>query len=130
DNLWLSNRAHLVLPYHRDLDGLQETGRSGASIGTTKRGIGPAYADKAARFGVRLGDLKRPDYLRERLALHLEQKNASLAAYDAPPLALDDLVAACLAWGETLGDRIIDSLPMVRDAVRAGRRVLLEGQLG
>ena len=63
DNLWLSERGHVVMPYHRLLDGLEEGARGGAQIGTTKRGIGPTYADKAARHGIRLGDLLRPDYL-------------------------------------------------------------------
>ncbi len=93
ENLWLSNRAHVVLPYHRMVDGLQEAARSGARIGTTGRGIGPTYSDKAARFGVRLGDLKRPDYLRQRIALHLEQKNRTLALFGAPPLDLDAIGA-------------------------------------
>ena len=71
DNLWISDRAHVVMPYHRMLDGLEETVRGGAQIGTTKRGIGPAYADKAARSGIRMGDLRRPGYLADRLALAL-----------------------------------------------------------
>ncbi|PKN56973.1 MAG: adenylosuccinate synthase [Deltaproteobacteria bacterium HGW-Deltaproteobacteria-14] len=130
ENLWLSNRAHVVLPYHRMVDGLQEAARSGARIGTTGRGIGPTYSDKAARFGVRLGDLKRPDYLRQRIALHLEQKNRTLALFGAPPLDLDDVMETCLGYARALGDRIVDTLPLVQPAVRAGKRVLLEGQLG
>lgn len=130
DNLWLENRAHVVLPYHRQVDGLQEAARSGAAIGTTGRGIGPTYADKASRFGIRLGDLKRPDYLRARLALHLEQKNRTLALFGAPPLELDDVVDLCLAYAAALGHRIVDTLPIVQPAVRGGKRVLLEGQLG
>lgn len=130
ENLWLSERAHVVMPYHRMLDGLEEGARGGAQIGTTKRGIGPAYADKAARSGIRLGDLKRPAYLRERLAAALTQKNRELAHFGAQPLALDDLLAEALGWGAALGDRIVDTLPLVKDAVRGGRNVLLEGQLG
>jgi len=130
DNLWLSNRAHVILPYHRLVDGLQEAARSGARIGTTGRGIGPTYSDKAARFGIRLGDLKRPAYLRERLGLHLEQKNRTLALFGSPPLDLEQLMAQCLDWGERFAHRIIDTLPMVREAVQSDRRVLLEGQLG
>ena len=85
DNLWLSERAHVILPYHRLLDGLEESAHGGSQIGTTKRGIGPAYADKAARTGIRLGDLLRPDYLRERLAGTLAQKNLTLAHFGQPP---------------------------------------------
>ncbi|MFT7579745.1 MAG: adenylosuccinate synthase [Myxococcota bacterium] len=130
DNLWLSNRAHVILPYHRQLDALQEAARSGKSIGTTKRGIGPAYADKAARFGIRLGDLVRPYYLRERLSLHLEQKNQTLAIYGAPPIDLEEVVSLCLSWGETFRKKIIDTFPMIKAAVDGDSRMLLEGQLG
>jgi adenylosuccinate synthase len=130
DNLWLSERAQVVMPYHRLLDGLEESARGGSQIGTTKRGIGPAYADKAARIGIRLGDLTRPDYLAARLAQALPQKNLTLQHFGQPPLALDALVAQALAWGKTLGPRIVDTLPMVQEAVRGGGRVLLEGQLG
>ena len=130
DNLWLSERAHLVLPYHRLLDGLEESARGASQIGTTKRGIGPAYADKAARNGVRLGDLRRPDYLRQRLSRTLEMKNRELGHFGQQPLAFDELMAQALAWGDALGPRIVDTLPMIRDAVQAGQEVLLEGQLG
>lgn len=130
DNLWLEKRAHVVLPYHRLLDGLQERARGGAEIGTTKRGIGPAYADKAARTGIRMGDLLRPDYLRERLAAALPGKNMTLAHHGEAPLALDALVDECLAWGQALKERIVDTLPIVQNAVRQKLNILLEGQLG
>ncbi len=130
DNLWLSERSHVVMPYHRLLDGLEEGARGGAQIGTTKRGIGPAYADKAARHGIRLGDLLRPDYLRERLTLILPNKNRELAHFGAAPLALEDVIGEALSWGEALAGRITDTLPMVQEAVRGCHEVLLEGQLG
>lgn len=129
-NLWLSERAHMVLPYHRLLDGLEESARGGQQIGTTKRGIGPAYADKAARSGLRLGDLLRPAYLRSRLAAVLPQKNLTLAHFGQPPLILDDLLALAERWRAALADRIVDTLPRVQAAVRSGQSVLLEGQLG
>lgn len=129
-NLWLAERAHLILPYHRLLDGLEESARGGRQIGTTRRGIGPAYADKAARAGVRLGDLRRPAYLAERLAATLPQKNRTLAHFGQPALVLDDLLAQAETWRKALGDRIVDTLPPVRDAARRGAAILLEGQLG
>ncbi len=129
-NLWLSERAHVILPYHRLLDGLEESARGGSQIGTTKRGIGPAYADKAARTGIRLGDLLRPDYLRERLAGTLAQKNLTLAHFGQPPLDLDTLLAQAEAWRHAIGGRIVDTLPLVQAAVRGGQEILLEGQLG
>jgi adenylosuccinate synthase len=130
DNLWLSERAHVVLRYHRLLDGLEESERGGAQLGTTQRGIGPAYADKAARHGVRLGDLTQPDYLRQRLALVLERKNRTLAYFGQPPLNLEDLVEEAVTWGKVLAPRIVDTLPMIQEAVRSGQEILLEGQLG
>jgi len=130
DNLWLSERAHVVMPYHCLLDGLEETARGGAQIGTTRRGIGPAYADKAARCGIRLSDLKRPEYLRERLIQVLEQKNRTLALFGHEPVQLDALMNQAMEWGRALGPRIVDTLPMVRVAVRARQEILLEGQLG
>jgi adenylosuccinate synthase len=130
DNLWLSERAHVLMPYHRLLDGLQEGARGGAKIGTTGRGIGPAYADKAARTGIRLGDLTRPYYLRARLALVLPGINRTLAHFDQPALDLESLVEQASGWGERLGPRIVDTLPMIQQAVRDGRSILLEGQLG
>jgi adenylosuccinate synthase len=130
DNLWLSERAHVLMPYHRLLDGLQEDARGGAKIGTTGRGIGPAYADKAARTGIRLGDLTRPYHLQGRLAMMLPGVNRALAHFGQPGLDLEDLVAQAASWGERLGPRIVDTLPMVQQAVREGWDVLLEGQLG
>lgn len=130
DNLWIEKRAHVVLPYHRLLDGLQEAARGASQIGTTKRGIGPAYADKSARTGVRMGDLLRPDYLRSRLAGSLPGRNRLLAELGGEPLELDAVVAELTAWGEVLRDRIVDTLPRVMSAARSGKNILLEGQLG
>ena len=103
DNLWLSDRAHVVLPYHRMLDGLEETARGGAQIGTTKRGIGPAYADKAARIGLRLGDLTRPYLLHPRLLAALEIKNRELVRLGAAPVDPDVLMAQAAEWVPDLG---------------------------
>ncbi len=131
DNLLLDRRAHIVLPYHPELDAMAEAKRQGKDrIGTTKRGIGPTYADKAARTGVRLGDLLRPAHLRSRLETTLPSRNQTLAEFGSPPIDLEALLASCAQWADALGARIVDTLPLVRDAVRGGKRVLLEGQLG
>jgi adenylosuccinate synthase len=130
DNLWLSERAQVVMPYHRLLDGLEESARGGSQIGTTRRGIGPVYADKAARVGIRLGDLTRSAYLATRLAQTLPHKNLTLQHFGQPPLVLEALIEQASAWGRALGPRIMDTLPMVQEAVRGGQKVLLEGQLG
>lgn len=130
DNLWLSERAQILMPYHRLLDNLQEAARGQAAIGTTKRGIGPAYSDKAARWGLRLGDLHHEEWLRDRLDQVLARKNGSLELYGQPPLELDEVYELCMDWRDKLGDRIVNTLPMVRQAVDADHKVLLEGQLG
>jgi adenylosuccinate synthase len=130
DNLWISERAQVVMPYHMLLDGLEEGARGSAQIGTTQRGIGPAYADKAARLGIHAGDLLRPGWLRARLELALAQKNRTLADFGQAALRLDDLLEQAVGWGKALGPRIIDTLPAVQEAVRGGRHILLEGQLG
>ncbi|MCA9541460.1 MAG: adenylosuccinate synthase [Myxococcales bacterium] len=131
DNLWLERRAHLLLPIHRALDGLAEDARAeGERIGTTRRGIGPAYADKAARTGLRLGDLLRPARLAERLDALLAERNRQLVEHDRMPLDAETLRGLCAEWAAALGPRIVDTLPRVRTAVQNGDRVLLEGQLG
>lgn len=129
-NLWLSDRAHMVMPYHPLLDGLEESARGGTAIGTTKRGIGPTYSDKAARWGLRLGDLRNPAWLRQRLEQVVPRKNVLLERYGAPELSVEALYEQCMAWQAALGQRIVDVLPMVRQAVQQGQNVLLEGQLG
>ncbi|MCP4429269.1 MAG: adenylosuccinate synthase [Chloroflexi bacterium] len=129
-NLKLSNRAQMLMPYHPELDGLEEASRSGQKIGTTKRGIGPAYSDKAGRRGLRLGDLAHPEWLRQRLSLALPAVNHKLAYFGAPTLELDDLLAQCAEWTEQLAGRIVEPLPLIRQAVESGQNILLEGQLG
>ena len=136
DNLWIDLRAHLIWPYHRQLDGAEEdrrkreAGAEGEEMGTTRRGIGPVYADKHAYNGIRAGDLHHPDLLRERLELVLPLKNRQLAGYGLRQLSLDECLDQAAAWRARYGERIVDTLPWVRDAVRDGQRVLLEGQLG
>lgn len=130
ENLFISNRAQMVMPYHQMLDGLQESARAEKKIGTTKRGIGPAYADKGARRGLRLGDLRHPDWLRERLRPALENANREITHFGGDPLSLNVLFEECMAWRDALGHRIVDTLPMVRDAYRSKKSILLEGQLG
>jgi adenylosuccinate synthase len=135
-NLWIDRRAHLIWPFHRLLDGAEEERRrgrvygAGESMGTTRRGIGPAYGDKHSYNGIRVGDILDPDGLRRRLELVLPVQNGRLAFYGLKPCGLEELLDQAAAWRETYAGRIIDSLPLVRDAVRGGMRVLLEGQLG
>lgn len=130
ENLLISSRAHLVMPYHRTLDSLEEVARGGARIGTTQRGIGPAYADKAARNGLRMGDLLHPEYLRRRLEVVLPRLNRLLAAFGQPPVELDELLGHCTEWAAALGPRIVEPVGLLHQAVRDGKNILLEGQLG
>ncbi|MBN1248938.1 MAG: adenylosuccinate synthase [Anaerolineae bacterium] len=131
DNLLIDLRAHLILPIHRLLDGAEEAARKkGWEVGTTKRGIGPVYSDKSARHGIRVGDIRDPVRLRARLEMLVPRKNRDLAYFGLEQVTVDALMDLCSRWRDKLGDRIVDALPLVRDAVRSGKRVLLEGQLG
>jgi len=135
-NLWIDRRAHLIWPFHRLLDGAEEDRRrgrvrgEGESMGTTRRGIGPVYGDKHSYNGIRAGDLLDADVLHRRLELVLPVQNGRLAFYGLEPLSLPSLLDQAAVWREKHAGRIVDALPWVRDAVRAGQRVLLEGQLG
>ena len=131
DNLWISARAHLVMPYHPMLDSLEEAAREGSDkIGTTKRGIGPTYADKAARWGLRVGDILRPEYFRRRLENVMPKKAQLFADLGGTPPSIDELVERATMWREKIAHRIIDTVPMLRESVENDEDVLLEGQLG
>ena len=130
DNLWISTRAQMVMPYHRLLDELEEAARGKDTIGTTKRGIGPAYADKATRSGLRLGDLLQPEWLEGRLDNALRTVNRKIEILGGAPVDGQELYALLLDYREKLGHRIVDTMPMTRQAVAEGRDILLEGQLG
>lgn len=128
-NLIISERAHMLMPYHRLLDGLQESTSGQSAIGTTKRGIGPAYSDKSARRGLRLGDLLRLDWLESRLNPAVAFANGELTYFNQPPVDPAELLQQCLAWRDKLRARLIDPLPLLRQAYRQGANILLEGQL-
>ena len=131
DNLRIDKRAHLIMPYHCLLDGAEEQKKDAKwAIGTTKRGIGPVYADKAARIGIRAADIFDPDRLRVRLEMLIPRKNRELEFYGIPAIDIDEMMDLCASWKEEFGDKIIDSLPLVRDAVLSDKTVILEGQLG
>jgi adenylosuccinate synthase len=136
DNLWIDHRAHLIWPYHRLLDGAEEDrrarelGAGGEAMGTTRRGIGPVYADKHSYNGIRAGDLHHRDLLRQRLELVLPLKNRQLAFYGLGQLTVDEMMDLAAGWYQQYGERIVDTLPWVRDAVQGDQGVVLEGQLG
>lgn len=129
-NLRVSDRAHLVLPYHIALDRLDERERGRRRLGTTGRGVGPAYADKVARHGIQLYEVRDERRFRTRVAHELLVKNAILERFGDAPLDPREVADAVLAAAARLGDRIVDTLPIVERAVAQDARILLEGQLG
>ncbi|MFC1865868.1 adenylosuccinate synthase [Chloroflexota bacterium] len=130
-HLVISNRAHLVMPYHILLDGLEEESRAGNAIGTTRRGIGPAFADKAARLGIRTGDLLDKDILLERMRSVLEYKNKILTkVYGAEPLSIEEVYNQCCQYGERLSVYIKDNVSLVQAALSRNELIILEGAQG
>jgi adenylosuccinate synthase len=127
----VSRSAHVIMPYHVALDGAAEAHLSGNELGTTRRGIGPAYADRAWRAGVRMGDLLDEKVLRARLALVLPERNTILQqTYGEVGFDLDELVADAVAWGERLRPQIVDTTSLVQQALSDGKNVILEGAQG
>jgi adenylosuccinate synthase len=123
--------SHVILPYHKALDVAREHRLGGARVGTTGRGIGPAYEDRAARTGLRLEDLLDAAALRTKLERVLPEKNAVLAALGAEVrFEVEPLVEQCLAWGRRLAPHLADVTWLVQDALRRGDHVLLEGAQG
>ena len=129
--LFISDRAHLIMPYHTLLDRLEEERRSKGAIGTTLRGIGPVFADKVARLGIRAGDLLDKDTFQSRLKLALELKNIILTkVYQASPLSLEEIYDQYCHYGEQLAPFIRETSPIIREAAIKGEFVLLEGAQG
>lgn len=134
-NLKVSNRAHLSLPYHTELDGAQETlleGHKQGKIGTTKRGIGPTYADKVSRSGLRVGDLyETPDVLRQKLEQLVAMKNPVLEkVYQLPAASVDALMEFCQTYAEKLRPYVSDTVPLLYNATQSGKTILFEGAQG
>jgi adenylosuccinate synthase len=129
--LRVSGRAHVILPWHRALDAARESAAGKGKIGTTGRGIGPAYEDKVARRGIRVADLRLTDLLREKLAVIAEQKNFELTRlHSAEPVDVEDLYEACLEWGRRLEPYIDHTGRILDRSLRAGKNVLFEGAQG
>ena len=127
--LAISPHAHVVMPYHKLLDKLQEEARGkGRKIGTTGRGIGPCYVDKYARSGLRVEDLIDPDILRERLTYILDEKNQLITKlYNQKPLPFDEIYEPAKKWGEALAPYVDDTRALLRKAADEGQHILLEG---
>jgi adenylosuccinate synthase len=130
DGLRVSDRAHLLMPWHVALDRLDERERGRQKLGTTGKGVGPAYADKVARHGIQVYEVRDESRFRARVARELATKNPLLEKLGEAPLDPRAVADTVLAAAATLGDRIVDTLPLVEQAVAKDARVLLEGQLG
>ena len=128
--LRISAGAHVVFPYHRLLDALEEQVRGSNPIGTTSRGIGPAYQDKVARFGIRMGELVDPDIFPLRFREVLAYKNRLLGMFGAEPLDYDSLLAEYQGYAKRLRPLVGDADVFVQDAVENGKKVLFEGAQG
>lgn len=131
DNLFVSDRAHVVMPYHKLLDALDEASLGSKEIGTTKKGIGPCYVDKFDRLGIRICDLIQPDVFAEKLKFALETKNRLITKiYGGEPLSFDEIYEQYSACAKRIAPMVTDTSLMVYDACRAGKKVLFEGAQG
>jgi adenylosuccinate synthase len=129
--LYISDRAHLIMPYHILLDGLEEDALDSKAVGTTRKGVGPAFMDKAARMGIRAGDLLDKKYLFDRLSLVLGRKNLLLTrVYDMKPLSFDEIYPQYCLYADRLAPHIRETTLMLDEALKNKQLVLLEGAQG
>jgi adenylosuccinate synthase len=131
ERLFVSDRAHVIMPYHPLVDSLDEKLRGAAAVGTTGRGVGPVFADKVSRMGIRMGDLVDPVSFRERLSFVLPYKNAVLTKlYGIEPLSFNDIFETYSEYAAKLARRVCDTSIIARDALARGENILLEGAQG
>ena len=132
DGLRISDRAHLIMNYHKKLDGAEEKYRGKNVVGTTKKGIGPAYQDKIARIGFRAGDLLDDDLLKEKISFILPYKKDLMAMMGAEPCqcTTESLHAKMMGWRDMVGDCICDTSVLINDSLDEGRNVIFEGAQG
>ena len=130
DHIRISNRAHVIFPYHIELDGLQEELRGDQKVGTTKRGIGPCSADKYARVGIRVGEMMDKELLYDRLKEQLADKNAILAQFGKPTFEFEDLYTKYCEYAEAMLPYVTDTSYEIDEAFSAGKKILFEGAQG
>jgi adenylosuccinate synthase len=129
--LRISGNAHVIMPYHRKLDAVLERYLGEEQIGTTKRGIGPAYMDKYSRFGIRIQDLFDPKIFRKKLDVVGKDKNRQLQkVYNQLPLDIDEIYEEYLGYADVIQDHVADTSLLVWEAIHAGKNVLFEGAQG
>jgi adenylosuccinate synthase len=130
DKLFISDRCHIVLPFHKELDVAREAALGDRKIGTTKRGIGPAYADKINRCGFRAADLLRPSYFREQVKHRVADANQVLAQFDLPQFDADAMAEEVLNAFARLAPHITNVIPLLHKAWKDGKTILFEGAQG
>jgi adenylosuccinate synthase len=131
EHLFISDRAHIIMPWHPLIDVADERLRGPAAIGTTGRGVGPCFADKVARLGIRMGDLVDEEAFRARLGFILPYKNKVLSQlYGLPQLSFDEVFEPYAAMGKRLAPFVRDTAQIVHEALDRGETVLLEGAQG
>ena len=131
DNLRISDRAHVILPYHIQLDQLQEESKGENKIGTTIKGIGPAYMDKVSRVGIRIADLLDKELFEEQLRRNLEEKNRLFTKlYDSTEIAFEDVFEEYYQYGQEIKKYVTDTSVILNEALDAGKNVLFEGAQG
>lgn len=131
DNLRISNRAHVILPYHIKLDKVEEDRKGENKIGTTIKGIGPAYMDKFGRIGIRMADLLDRDIFEEKLAHNLVEKNRLFERfYETEGFKIEDILEEYYEYGQQVQQYVCDTSVVLNDAMDAGKRVLFEGAQG
>lgn len=131
DNLKIDYRAHVIMPYHIELDGLSEEARGTSDIGTTKRGIGPCYMDKAERIGIRIYDLMHEDLFTARARANIELKNKIITkVYGGTPVDADSCISEYLKYAKRLEKYACDTTALLYNAVKEGKDVLFEGAQG
>ena len=132
DGLRISDRAHLIMNYHKKLDGAEEVYRGKKSVGTTKKGIGPTYQDKIARYGFRAGDLLEPELIREKTKFMLPMKKDLMKLMGAEQCGCteDKFAERLIGWGEKYGKYICDTSVLINDMLDEGKKILFEGAQG
>ena len=127
DNLFIDERAHVIMPYHIEIDKAKEEAMGENKIGTTQRGIGPCYIDKIARNGIRIGDLLEPERFRDKLTWNVNEKNDMLVRYGKGTFNLEELYDKFMKLAEKIKFRIIDAVVEINEGIEEGKVVLFEG---
>lgn len=131
DNIKISDRTHVIFPYHKVIDALAEKARGGDMIGTTKKGIGPCYMDKVERSGIRICDLIDKDIFIEKVSRQIDRKNEIIEKlYDGEKLEKEEIISTYLAYAEKIRKYVDDTTVTLHDAIESGKKVLFEGAQG